>query len=81
MVGSNAHLLLESMLSRRDCEGWSSGVAVRGGSELVSARGELVSPPRPSGGMADAVDSKSTEGNLVRVRLSPRASSAYRTGW
>jgi hypothetical protein len=30
---------------------------------------------RPSGGMADAADSKSAEGNLVRVRLSPRALS------
>src|SRR3954453_16820200 len=29
----------------------------------------------PSGGMADAADSKSAEGNLVRVRLSPRALS------
>ncbi len=29
--------------------------------------------------MADAVDSKSTEGNLVRVRLSPRASHLNRT--
>jgi hypothetical protein len=29
--------------------------------------------PGPSGGMADAADSKSAEGNLVRVRLSPRA--------
>ena len=45
-----------------------------GDSELVSDGGRSRDSPRPSGGMADAVDSKSTEGNLVRVRLSPRAS-------
>jgi endonuclease/exonuclease/phosphatase family metal-dependent hydrolase len=33
----------------------------------------------PSGGMADAADSKSAEGNLVRVRLSPRALNAATT--
>src|SRR5215204_4638408 len=34
----------------------------------------IIIGPGPSGGMADAADSKSAEGNLVRVRLSPRAS-------
>ncbi len=28
---------------------------------------------RPSGGMVDAGDSKSPDGNIVRVRVSPRA--------
>ena len=40
-------------------------------------RNPLCFQPSPSGGMADAADSKSAEGNLVRVRLSPRA--LYRT--
>jgi hypothetical protein len=36
-------------------------------------RSRLSCHQSPSGGMADAADSKSAEGNLVRVRLSPRA--------
>ena len=33
----------------------------------------IQAPVRPSGGMVDAGDSKSPDGNIVRVRISPRA--------